>query len=584
MTWEANRQKRQIDAGGVPMDSRITGLVRRFLSLMVMTVIVCGAMYPSGKTASALLPLTLSAAFAEAAGPAGDVALQKQYDEADALFTAKDYAKAYEAFTALGSYADSHARAADSQKKWIAAQYAQAVDAFKNEQFAQAKALFESLENYKDSRSYLYKSKMGLLRAQYQQAKDAFASGDYQKARDLFTALGTFNNSKERALEADELLKAEQKAQAEQDAYNAAIALKASGNLPGARDAFIEAGPYQDATDQVYAIFHELSLQALYDKADTLAANDRPQAAAQLFAALGDFADSAAKAEAALGAWRDTAYEQAAALKASDVNRAYLLYLALGDHQNSATLAETLKADTTPQGLYAAAEAIAQDGDLSTAIIGFEAISAFGDSPARAAALQQDATKSADYDRALYLKAIGEQQQANDLFQALGDYRDAPTQIAKVLPPFTAQQLRDDRTSPMSAEFIAPDGSSHRYRIYKGVRTWVEAKAFCEVLGGHLATLTTAEENAYVHAFMIDSGYLTAYFGLSDEKRVGNWIWVTGEPFEYSNWRKGQPSRSAKERYGMYFYKHLDGTWNDSHFYETVKVDPGCSYICEWDD
>lgn len=49
------------------------------------------------------------------------------------------------------------------------------------------------------------------------------------------------------------------------------------------------------------------------------------------------------------------------------------------------------------------------------------------------------------------------------------------------------------------------------------------------------------------------------------------------------NWHENEPSRSAKERYGMYFYKHLDGTWNDSHFYETAKVDPGCSYICEWD-
>jgi hypothetical protein len=111
----------------------------------------------------------------------------------------------------------------------------------------------------------------------------------------------------------------------------------------------------------------------------------------------------------------------------------------------------------------------------------------------------------------------------------------------------------------------------------------VEAKLFCEVLGGHLATLITAEENTFVYQFMRDSGYLTAYFGLSDEKRTGDWIWVTGEPFAYSNWHKGQPSRSTRERYGMYFYKHTDGTWNDSHFYETVKVDPGCSYICEWD-
>ena len=112
---------------------------------------------------------------------------------------------------------------------------------------------------------------------------------------------------------------------------------------------------------------------------------------------------------------------------------------------------------------------------------------------------------------------------------------------------------------------------------------WRQAQVFCELLGGHLATLTTAEENDFVYGFMRDCGYLTAYFGLSDEARTGDWIWVTGEPFEYTNWHRNEPSRSAKERYGMYFYKHLDGTWNDSHFYEYAEVDPGCSFICEWD-
>lgn len=187
MICEWNMQKRRIDAGGVSMESRKTGLVRQFLSLMVLTVIVCGATCPSRDSGSRRsFPWAFGRA-CEAAEPDADAALQKQYEEADALFTAKEYAKAYEtsprlAVTPTAMLAPPTAIESGSRRNTI-----WPVAAFQNEQFAEAKALFESLENYKDSRAYLYKIKMGLLRAQYQQAKEAFASGDYQKARDLFT-------------------------------------------------------------------------------------------------------------------------------------------------------------------------------------------------------------------------------------------------------------------------------------------------------------------------------------------------------------------------------------------------------------
>ena len=172
--------------------------------------------------------------------------------------------------------------------------------------------------------------------------------------------------------------------------------------------------------------------------------------------------------------------------------------------------------------------------------------------------------------------------EANALFESLGDFSNAAVMVMPEMEPITALQLRDDKTSDKSEIFTAPDGTKHQYQIFKGVPKWRQAQVFCELLGGHLATLTTAEENDFVYGFMRDCGYLTAYFGLSDEARTGDWIWVTGEPFEYTNWHRNEPSRSAKERYGMYFYKHLDGTWNDSHFYEYAEVDPGCSFICEW--
>lgn len=379
---------------------------------------------------AALVPLTLPAGgggvdFARraAAEEATDEAAQQAaYDEAQALFDAQSYEEAYRAFEALGRFSDSRARASESKKKWKAERYGAAMNLYDAEQYAQAMEIFKELDDYRESRSYYYKSEIAHLRSEYKRADELFDAGDYESARLIFDSLGTYHISRDRVKECDEMLAAQRKAEQERQCYENGLALKAAGDLAAARDAFIEAGDCEGATDQLYAVI------------DLMAQSDPSMA------------------------------------------------------------------------------------------------------------------------------------------------------ISPDAPRFSAKQLRDDKTSPKSQVFTAPDGTRHRYQIFKGVHKWVEAKAFCEVLGGHLATLTTEEENAFVYGFMRESGYLTAYFGLSDEARVGDWVWVTGEPFEYANWHRGEPSRSGRERYGMYFYKHTDGTWNDSHFYEDAEVDPGCSFICEWDE
>lgn len=194
--------------------------------------------------------------------------------------------------------------------------------------------------------------------------------------------------------------------------------------------------------------------------------------------------------------------------------------------------------------MYEAADALEQEGLCDLAMRGFEAVSAYEDSRERAELLSETVKKSQDFTRALCLAEVGQQEQANEMLRSLEDFQNASLHIWPVAN-FSAKQLRDDKTSPKSDVFTAPDGTKHRYQIFKGVRTWKEAKVFCEVLGGHLATPTTDEENQFVYRFMRDSGYLTAYFGLSDEKRVGDWIWVTGEPFEYTNWHRASPAAAA---------------------------------------
>jgi len=503
---------------------------------------------------------------------------QARYDAAQALFEAGQYQEAYEAFTALEDYADSQKRAADSQKKEKAARYKEAMALYKEERYDEAKAIFDSLGKYQKSASMASECEWRGNRLRYIEAEERLDAGDYQGALEMFEALGKFRDSAKQADAVREYLVVQEQAQRELDSYQQGLALKEAGDLKAARDAFIASGDCQDSTDQLYEVLRLMALDRAYRAAREALDGGDFQTAWEGFANLGDYQDSAQRKAQAEEAMRAELSERAQACLKDDPAMAYVLFLASAGDE-----AARLRPSLTDAQVYAAADRLSQEGDFARAQAGFAALPGYRDSDERARQMAELAQNALDYHRALYLRDLGEQEQANAIFTALGDYENAASLVETPVPRIPAKRLRDDHTTPKSEVFTAPDGSRHVYQIFKGVHTWREAKVFCEILDGHLATLTTDEENQFVYWFMRDQGFLTAYFGLSDEQRVGNWIWVTGEPFTYTNWHRGEPSRSGRERYGMYFYKHLDGTWNDAHFYEDAEVDPGCSYICEWD-
>ena len=129
------------------------------------------------------------------------------------------------------------------------------------------------------------------------------------------------------------------------------------------------------------------------------------------------------------------------------------------------------------------------------------------------------------------------------------------------------------------ANTVSYDG--HTYDLYNDIMTWDEAKAKCEELGGHLVTITSAEEQETV-AGLIQGQARTGYW-IGGSSKYGS-TWVTGEEFSFSNWEPGEPNLDGGEdSYGIYTGT---GTWNDwsaSNKSVVTNKSIGLGFICEWD-
>jgi len=112
---------------------------------------------------------------------------------------------------------------------------------------------------------------------------------------------------------------------------------------------------------------------------------------------------------------------------------------------------------------------------------------------------------------------------------------------------------------------IEDGGNGHWYQFIDCLVTWNEANFLASgstfmSVSGHLATITSAEENAFIFDSVASGN--NAWIGLSDAETEGVFTWVTGEPLDYTNWFTGEPNNDAilGENFGEF---KADGSWND---------------------
>jgi len=155
--------------------------------------------------------------------------------------------------------------------------------------------------------------------------------------------------------------------------------------------------------------------------------------------------------------------------------------------------------------------------------------------------------------------------------------------IEHVTPPvvpsdgFSTVSCPGDATIPAATlpgyTYVGAIGS-HTYFVSNDPTNWLNAKTLAENLGAHLASISNAGENAVVAQAIPFTFNNTAWIGLTDEVSEGDYVWVDGTPFTYSNWSSGEPNNLNDEDY---IHMYLDGTWND------LDPDAEFQYVIEFD-
>ena len=130
---------------------------------------------------------------------------------------------------------------------------------------------------------------------------------------------------------------------------------------------------------------------------------------------------------------------------------------------------------------------------------------------------------------------------------------------------------------------VGDGGNGHWYEavlVGQAGITWSDANDEAMARGWYLATITSAQENAFVHGLVDhDSAFwhvlgtttsgpwLGAFQPPGSPEPAGNWTWVTGEEWDYTNWDQSQPNNwEGRDESVMQFYGHnhpAPPTWND---------------------
>jgi len=116
-------------------------------------------------------------------------------------------------------------------------------------------------------------------------------------------------------------------------------------------------------------------------------------------------------------------------------------------------------------------------------------------------------------------------------------------------------------------DWVENPDNAHLYSCWDQVGTWWSAQAAIDDYNtaaganAHLVTFCSAEEENWVKCqFGTASSRWIGFTDCDQFAHEGCWVWVNGEPIEYTNWYVGEPNNLGGEDFAM---MNWHGCWND---------------------
>jgi hypothetical protein len=111
--------------------------------------------------------------------------------------------------------------------------------------------------------------------------------------------------------------------------------------------------------------------------------------------------------------------------------------------------------------------------------------------------------------------------------------------------------------------WTGPGGNGHGYEGVDTLISWTDINALATSRGGHVVTITSAAEQAFVFS---NFGGMRRWIGASDAVTEGTFKWITDEPFVYTNWDGGEPNddiNGGTSNGEDLAELRVNGKWND---------------------
>lgn len=131
----------------------------------------------------------------------------------------------------------------------------------------------------------------------------------------------------------------------------------------------------------------------------------------------------------------------------------------------------------------------------------------------------------------------------------------------------------DSQPPPLIRRSVYQPNTGKVYHLLEW-SNWIRAEKTAQLLGGHLASVNSADENDWIRTTFPTGEASTLWIGYTDAQEEGTWQWTDGAQSGYTNWDSGQPDDSSGQDFCS---MRNSGRWRD------YGPSSGANGVVEWD-